>query len=71
MSPVRFFLAASAGAALGVWAVCLLLGFGDGGLRLDGSQQGKFVRAYFLLIYAPPLIVAGLSYLALRKSERP
>ena len=69
MSFGRFSLAASAGVVFGVWAVVLLLAFGDGGVDLSGSQQGKFILAYFLMIYAPPLTVAALSYLALRKNS--
>jgi hypothetical protein len=70
VSLARFFIAASAGLVAGVWTVCLLLAFGDGGVRLDGSQQGKFVLGYFLMIYGPPLIVGGLTYFALRKNRQ-
>ncbi len=70
MSLVRFFVAASAGVVFGVWAVCLILAFGDGGLQLNGFQQGEFVPAYFAMIYGPPIVVALLSYLALRKNRQ-
>ncbi len=65
-----FFTAASAGAVFGFWAVCLLLAFGDGGVHLNGSQQGVFVPEYFLMIYGPPIIVALLSFLALRNQKQ-
>jgi hypothetical protein len=70
MSRARFFIAAAAGAVFGVWVLCLLLAFGDAGLGLDGSQQGVFVPGYFLMIYGPPIMVALLSYLALRKNKQ-
>ena len=70
MSLARFLIAAAAGAVFGCWAVCLLLAFGDAGFRLDGSQQGAFVPGYFLMIYGPPIVVALLSYLALRKNKQ-
>ena len=72
MTISKFAMAFASGTIFGCWAICLLIGFGDAGLRFDGYSQGQFVPAYFAALYVPPIAAFLLSYLTIRsKKERP
>ncbi|MGN6123340.1 MAG: hypothetical protein ACTHOJ_10345 [Sphingomonas oligoaromativorans] len=67
MIALRVLLGVLIGIVLTYWGFWLFMTAGMAGhIELLGTLDGHFLPAYFASLYVPPVLIIGLSYLALR-----
>ena len=71
MSIGRVTLAFLAGVAFCYWAMFLFVAGGMAGeIYWTGNNHGTFIPGYLVSLYLPPVLVAVLGYLALRRRKK-